>query len=361
MAGPEPKSVWKSVAVLIGAAVAGYAAFRVNAPVPKSLKFEVTCERFPVVGSMSLNFYQHRTELDSVVADDFLATATDVAAITLPQDKKNKARRPSTTTLALEPTIGPNDENSHLSLVRRGVVNGLSMIVRAPAELTGTTASSPGAPWMTVESREAGDTALTVQSAEIVIREANRYRIPAIGITAEDPQFVATLTGQPFATLKLDAKGKPRTYASLIFKPTDTQLPLLRNPEQLEPGLQLTFARAMNPTLLLDDRRIEGIPADQRVNITAAWSTATIDDISVIHHPEQRGLPSLRIAGSATVSSLRIDGREYVTTRLDAVLNEPVASRTTSLLVLGVIVAFVLKVVDHALGVILEKVIPKGK
>lgn len=362
MPGSKAKSRWKSLIVLSGAAILLYGAVRTNAPVPKKLRFEVACERFPVVGDLALDFYQNVTELDSVIAYDFGGAATDVAQLSVPSAKNEKPKEKPRhiSALTLEITPATNEPNAHINLQRRGAVGTLSMIVRMPAELTGGTTASSGLPWMTVESRRPGDAALTIEAAELVIKEANRYRFPEIGVNSSGAPFAALVQGNPLLKLVLESKGTPRTYASLIFKKSDAPLPVLRGTQPLPNNSRLTFYRSMNPTLLLDDHRIEGIPADQPVDIAADYSTATLENVAVIYDPERRRLPALMLAGSAVASSLRVEGRERIPTRLEEILDKPVADRSLWLLILGATAAFILKAVDHALGIILEWFIPKG-
>ena len=250
-----------------------------------------------------------------------------------------------------------------MNLVRRNAVRIFELTLEATAELTATTTVRPNLPWLAVLSKMKDDAALTVRGLEVDIIEANRYRIDDIDASQVVDAFGATLIGSLSGKIvdQLNASSRARTFAALTFARTPSlSLPLLERAATVAGSSRLEFIRLVNPNLRLGERRIEGIAADQPVNLAAMVSATTIEELRLVNDAAKPGLPALVVSGHATAHSLQLDGRELMPTRLDEILNAPVSDRTLMLLGLGALAAVLLKVLDRALSVLLVYVLPEG-
>jgi hypothetical protein len=357
MAVPPPKSVKCSLWTLVVAGLVSVVAFVLNAPPSKDLRFDVVCETFVAPAPLTLNLSQDPTELRSVTADDFDGSVSDASIIRFARENQKLTLVPIHT-LALRADNSGDHPLSYLKLTRLGAIGKLLLEVGSGVELSSTGMLST-APSLTLASQAENDVRLTISSAQIILNEGNRYVIPEIQPKPLDG-FHSTLEGKDLVALHLCSGSRPKTRAKLTFGTDQRNLPLLQAAQKLPHGAALTFTRAVNPYLRLDNKSAEGVTSDRKADLLVDCRTATVDTIAIIGDQEKREVPALRITGSGKVRSVRQDGHELMPTRLSEVLDQPVAERTGMLVLLGALAAVFLKAVDHALGVLLERLIPKG-
>jgi hypothetical protein len=358
MPGVKPNSVKRSWITLAGAAIiAGIAFFLLNSPATKTLKFYVVCETFVTPASLTLNLSQDPTELQSVVATDFDGYASDATSIQLAPNQQKLAPIPAHT-LTLQLDNNTNHPISQLSLSRRGRVGELMLKVEPRVELSSV--GIPGAASsLTLVSRAGNDIRLKISSAKVDIDKGNYYIIPEVQAGQFDA-FHAALEGRDLVAMNLKSGSRRDTGAVLTFNTEQRNQPMLKAAQVLPGPITLIFRRAVNPTLRLDENAVQGVILDRKTDLVAECESATLDMIELVGEPEKRGLPALSVYGGGKVRSLRQDGHQLMATRLQEILDRPFTERNLWLIGLGAVVAVFLKAVDHALGILLEKLIPKG-
>jgi len=160
--------------------------------------------------------------------------------------------------------------------------------------------------------------------------------------------------------VNLQSGSRRNTAAVLTFNTDPRNQPILKGAQMLPGSITVILRGAINPTLRLDDNAIPGVILDRKTDLQAECESATLDSIDLLGAQEKRGAPALSVSGNCRVHSLRQDGHQLMATEMEEILNKPVTTRNLLLILLGALVAVFLKVVDHALGVLLEKFIPKG-
>lgn len=358
MPGVSPRSVKRSWITLAGAAIiAAIAFFVLDSPATKTLKFDVVCETFVSPASLTLNLSQDPTELQSVVARDFDGYASDATSVQFAPDQQKLAPIPAHT-LTLQADSNTNHPLSGLSLTRRGRIGELTLEVESRVELSSV--GMPGtAPPLTLASYAGHDIRLKISSAKIDVEKGNYYVIPEVQ-AAQFDAFHAALEGRDLVAMNLQSGSRRDTAVVLTFNSDRRNQPLLKAAQGLPGPVTLIFRRTVNPSLRLDQNAVQGVVSDRKTDLVAECKSATLETIELLGEPEKRGAPALSVSGSAKVRSLRQDGHQLMATRLQEILDRPFTERNLWLIGLGALVAVFLKAVDHALGTLLEKFIPKG-
>jgi hypothetical protein len=208
-------------------------------------------------------------------------------------------------------------------------------------------------------SHAGNDVRLRISSAKIDVEKGNYYVIPEVQAAPFDA-FHAALESDDLVVMSLQSGSRPGAAATLMFNRDERNQPLLGTAQALSKPCTLTFRRAVNPDLRLDANTVQGIISDRKIDLQVECKTAMLDTVELVARPEKYGAPALKVSGSAQVSSLRQDGHQIMPTLLQEILDRPYWQRNLWLILLGVVVAVFLKTVDHALGTLLEKFIPKG-
>ena len=126
-----------------------------------------------------------------------------------------------------------------------------------------------------------------------------------------------------------------------------------------EAAQKLELHGALNADLRIEKKTVGGMILDHPVDLLIDAETARIDEILIIADPEKRGAPTLRVRGSATVTSLKQDGRELLNTFIAELMDKPYAERSGTLAVLGFALFAMLKIVDRTLGVLVDYLFPE--
>jgi hypothetical protein len=355
-----PKSsLWWSWGILAFVCAAFGLAYARNAPSSKDVAFDVVCESFVSPGYLTLHLKQDPTELASVTGYDLYGSISGASSISFGRDHQ-KAVSLQSSMLTLQADEDKNHLRSYLSLTRQGTIGGIALDVEPGVALS--SAGSPGeAPALALVSRARNDVKLTMSSKQISVDGA-RYTIPEVQ-REQIESFQATLEGKDLLSVQISSGDRPPDRGGspvrLAFKTYQGNLPLLKSPKTLQ-RVSLTFDRALNPYLLVENKSAEAVTSDRKTDLVIDCESATVDSIAIMGDPEKREAATLHIKGSGRARSMRQDGNQLLPTRLHEILDKPVAERTGWLILLCVLAAVLLKAADHALGILLDWAIPKG-
>jgi hypothetical protein len=349
-------SVRKAWGALGFAALLAAAAIIWNQPARKHVGFDITCEAFTAPATLSLNLNRYPSALVSAEGYGLMGTL-EGGEIRFASGEGPLART-GIRKLTLSAPAVENAPVSYLRFVRSGDMGKMSLAAGQGVRI-GAVRESGGPPSIAVSAQDSAEFRLTVGSQHIEIQDAERYNLSEIRVGQLFDQFHAISDGN-LALLNLEGNADRRAKVSLTFAPTSAELALLTGPFKMPAGSRLPFTRALNPSLWVNDRPATGIVTDQRIDLTIEAERSELDAIALAPSADKQGAPALHITGTGEARSVRQGGHELLPTGLEQVLDEPLSGRTLSLLALGAVAALVLKTVDYALGVLLERYIPKG-
>jgi hypothetical protein len=349
-------SRWWSFAILVAAVALFWGASLKNKPSRKAVDFDVVCETFLSPAFLSLNLKQDPTELVSLTAYDFYGSLSDASTIRFAKDNQKQTPLHSSA-LHLQAEEDMHNALSYLEVARQGLI-GNSIPLNIDAGVALSSAGRPEeAPTLTLVSKKRNDVELKMSSGQINVKAGNRYTIPEVQ-PKQIEAFSAELQGKDLVSLRLLSGDRPNTKATLRFTMSKRDLPLLTSPVSVQ-NVSLSFDRAVNPYIRLDNKPAQGITSDRKTDIVIECESVTVNTIAIVGDPEKRGAPTLRVTGTGRAKSVRQDGDELMPTRLHEILDEPLAERTRWLILLGGLAAVLLKAVDHALDILLDWAFPK--
>jgi len=359
MSAIPKSSIWWSWGILAFVCAAFGLAYARNAPSSKDVTFDVVCESFVSPGYLTLLLKQDPTELASVTGYDLYGSVSGASSISFIRDHQKPVSLQSST-LTLQADEDKNHLRSYLNLTRRGTIGGIALDVEPGVVLS--SAGSPGeAPALALVSRARNDVKLTMGSEQISVDGA-RYTIPEVQ-REQIESFQSTLAGKDLLSVQIRSGDRPPdrdgSPMRLAFKTYQGNLPLLKSSKTLQ-RVSLTFDRALDPYLRIENKSAEGVTSDRKTDLVIECESATVDSIAIVGDAEKREGPTLHIKGSGRARSMRQDGNQLLPTRLHEILDKPVAERTGWLILLCGLAAVLLKAADHALGILLDWAIPKG-
>jgi hypothetical protein len=354
---PERSALSRSITALVLAVLAISFALYSNMPLTKTLTFDIPCERFTVPATITLQLQNGNTQLNTLAADGLVGTVAHIASGTFKQESQSSQQAKQQ--YALEESPDQSQSRPHLQLAIKGGVGKMEAQLNDTTELESTgRAGEP--PVLTVHSSKPADVTFTLVTTLLSLN-GDRFLIPE-----QDPrnliQFAANLSGpMPGVALTLKPGTRPASYARLTFASSTEDLALWPAAAglPLPSNTVLQFGRAMNPDLRLGLKTADELIRDHPIDLTIATASGGISQISIIGAPPPQTAATLRITGTVQVKSLRQDGHELLPTILHEILEEPYAIRSLLLVALGLLAAVLLKVVDRALSVLLEYILPK--
>lgn len=360
MTSAQQKALRSILALVFVGLLTGAALWR-NRPTAKELSFNVSCTTFIPAVPLVLDLHRGESELQSFTAEEFQGAVENVEAGTVQLNRGSgvKLNAPGRIPLAVSPD--PQQTPPHLEATRRGGTGKLSMTTSPGVSLSSS--GRPGAsPQLNAADPRPGAIQLLLTSGEFSLA-GNRYLLPDLTGKGQPEDFTAQLSGQrPGVVLSLSGAG-PKAAVNLRFRPYSGELQLCGSADHTavcaEAAQKLELHGALNADLRIEKKTVGGMILDHPVDLLIDAETARIDEILIIADPEKRGAPTLRVRGSATVTSLKQDGRELLNTFIAELMDKPYAERSGTLAVLGFALFAMLKIVDRTLGVLVDYLFPE--
>jgi hypothetical protein len=347
---------------------------------------------------LTLKLHAGPGEVRKTIADGFDASISNAENVAFNLDGTTLAPL-KTPAFNLNRTTDPNQTPSHLELTPSGGF-GIAELQAPSGSLISSFASpnraSPDtrhppadpAPFLNAESTSASPLHVTLVSPVSALK-GNRYIVDGITTPKLPRGIVNDLQAEvkgaiPGASVTLDSAA-PQAALKIWFQPTTDEVPLLQptppkesagdetgdpaqeagDPAQKSKGiplshLSLLLQGCVNPDLRIADKPATGVIADRSTDLKIDTISATLNTISIVPGSGKNDAPRLRVTGDAArASSLQQDQHELLPSLLGEAMDLPYAERGAVLILLGVVLFLLFKIMDRALGVLLEYIIPK--